>query len=463
MASVNIDAAIISKAEILHREEKLIQMQNGCICCTLRHDLLEEVYALAKSGLYDYLIIESSGISEPMQVAETFAMTSEDLNGSEGDEHEILHSLQSIARLDTCVSILDATSIFEYFDCAKFVGEKFVAEFEASEGANAEQTVVNLFINQIEFANVVILNKVDLVSAETVKMAENIIKMLNPSAEILKSTYSKIPLEKILDTGKFSMESAEKAAGWLNSLNEESPHVPETLEYGIGSFIYRARRPFHPERLFDLLEKYYLIIEYGQTEISEDDDTDADSEYEDNETGESNFDLEKDEKKAKLETLNNEIQVSDGDEAEDGAENEELIKSRLEAKKNSVFSGLFRSKGFIWIANRPTIMGEWAQAGSIITINPAGKWFASVEKEEWSEDMDVAIVERIMRDFDEDENIGDRRQEIVLIGQISGKEKEISDILDSCLVTEAEWNFVRTGTFVDNDGNPLFADPWEQW
>ena len=326
MASVNIDAAIISKAEILHREEKLIQMQNGCICCTLRHDLLEEVYTLANSGLYDYLIIESSGISEPMQVAETFAMTSEDLKGSEDDAHEILHSLQSIARLDTCVSILDATSIFEYFDCAKFVGEKFVAEFEASEGANAEQTVVNLFINQIEFANVVILNKVDLVSAETVKMAENIIKMLNPSVEIIKSTYSQIPLENILNTRKFSMESAERAAGWLNSLNEESPHVPETLEYGIGSFIYRARRPFHPERLFDLLEKYYLIIEYGQSEISEnDDDTDADSEYEDNEIIESDdSDLEKDEKKAKLidgDTSSNEIQNSYEDEAEDGVEN----------------------------------------------------------------------------------------------------------------------------------------------
>lgn len=214
MASVNIDAALVEKSEILQREEKLIQMQNGCICCTLRHDLLEEVSELAKSGRFDYLIIESTGISEPMQVAETFAMTAEDLIGSQGEDKECLHSLQSIARLDTCVSVVDATNLFEYFNCAKFVGEEFAAESEASEGANAERTVVDLLIDQIEFANVVILNKIDLVSEETANRAEALIRKLNPSAEIIRSIYSQVPLKSILNTRKFSLEEAQTASGW---------------------------------------------------------------------------------------------------------------------------------------------------------------------------------------------------------------------------------------------------------
>ena len=151
-----------------------------------------------------------------MQVAETFAMTPEELIGAEGEDKEYrLHSLQTIARLDTCVSVVDATNRFEYFYCAKFVGEQFAAESEASEGANAERTVVDLLIDQIEFANVIILNKVDLVSEETVKRAKALIKKLNlnPSAEIICSSYSQVPLKSILNTGKFSMKEAQTAAG----------------------------------------------------------------------------------------------------------------------------------------------------------------------------------------------------------------------------------------------------------
>lgn len=461
MASVNIDAALVEKTEILQREEKLIQMQNGCICCTLRHDLLEEVSELARSGRFDYLIIESTGISEPMQVAETFAMTPEDLIGAEGEDKEYLHSLQSIARLDTCVSVVDATSLFEYFDCAKFVGEKFSAESEASDGANAEKTVVDLLIDQIEFANVIILNKIDLVSEETAKKAEALIKNLNPSADIIRSSYSQVPLKSILNTGKFSMEEAQTAAGWLKSLNEETPHVPETLEYGIGSFIYRARRPFHPEKLFNLLEKYYLIIEHGAPEYKGEDASESESD-EGDDYERSDSETEVLEKKTRIdETLEQDSATESQSESE--IDEEELIKSRLEAKKGSVLSGVFRSKGFIWIANRPDVMGEWAQAGSMITVTPAGNWFACVDKSDWSEGMEPEAVERIMRDFDADESIGDRRQELVIIGQISGKEEEITKLLNECLVTEDEWQSVKQGKMVNEDGTPLFADPWEQW
>ena len=440
MASVNIDAALVSKAEILHREEKMIQMQNGCICCTLRHDLLEEVSALARSGRFDYLVIESTGISEPMQVAETFAMSTEELSA------EGLPSLQSIARLDTCVSVVDASSLFDYFDSAKFVGEQFDKETEAPDGANAERTVVDLLIDQLEFANVIVLNKADLVSEATLKKAEGLIKTLNPKAEIIHAKYSNVPLQSILNTGKFSMEEAESAPGWLQSLNEDTPHVPETLEYGIGSFIYRARRPFHPERLFDMLEKYFLIIE--PSPMLEEDGSESEQEACES-------------KKVKLEDSQDEVMEAEVDEVEEGdddeeVDEEELIKSRLVAKKASVFADVFRSKGFIWIANRPDVMGEWAQAGSTVTISPVGRWFASLPKEEWSAQMDPEAVERIMKDFDEDVCIGDRRQELVIIGQISGKEEEITKLLDSCLVSNEEWDGVKAGDFA-------FNDPWEQW
>lgn len=460
MASVNIDAALVSKAEILHREEKLIQMQNGCICCTLRYDLLEEVSELARSGKFDYLIIESTGISEPMQVAETFAMTPDDLKVAEDDDNdeERLHSLQSIAKLDTCVSVVDVTSLFEYFDSAKFVGEHFAAESEASEGANAERTVVDLLIDQIEFANVIILNKVDMVSEESISRAEALIRKLNPSADIIKTNYSQVPLKSILNTGKFSLEEAQTAAGWLKSLNEETPHVPETLEYGIGSFIYRARRPFHPERLFDLLEKYYLIIEHGSPEEGEESgDDEVDEENSENEPVADCEDEIVDSKKTKV----SESETS-GDEASDEEDEEvneeELIKSRLEAKKNSVFAGVYRSKGFIWIATRHDVIGEWAQAGSMITISPAGSWFACVDKKEWADNMEEDAIERIMKDFDSDESVGDRRQEIVIIGQISGNEDAITKLLNDCLVTEDEWQAIKSGDLTGH-----FADPWEQW
>ena len=222
------------------------------------------------------------------------------------------------------------------------------------------------------------------------------------------------------------------------------------MEYGIGSFIYRARRPFHPERLFNLLEKYYLVIEHGAPEYEEDSQNDADeSESEAN-------DSESEPKKLKLD------EDSDDDEEDDSEEvdEEELIKSRLEAKKHSVFSGVFRSKGFIWIANRPNVIGEWAQAGSMITVTPTGNWFACVDKDEWSENIDPEAVDRIMRDFDLDESIGDRRQELVVIGQIAGKEEEISKILDECLVNEEEWQALKQGKLENEDGTPLFADPW---
>lgn len=431
MASVNIDAAIVSRAEILQRDEQMIQMQNGCICCTLRKDLLEEVHKLAEQGKFDVLIIESTGISEPMQVAETFAMTSEDLSAG-GSE---LKSLSGVARLDCCVTVMDVTTMFSFFENTNLVVEEFP---DTSEDANPERNVVDLLVDQIEFANVIVLNKTEMVSSKVVEKAEQLVKSLNPSAKIIRTSFSDVPLEAIINTGLFDMDKAALLPGWLQSLNEETPHKPETLEYGIGSFIYRARRPFHPKRLFELLEAYFLIIE----DIPEIEDHDGGENVdEDNEEFSGNS--------------------SDADDDEDMKDEDEAIAERVEARRTSPFKDLFRSKGFFWLLNRDESMGEWAQAGAILTVKEAGGWFACVEESEWPEHLSQEEKLRIRKDFDlTNPEIGDRRQEIVFIGHFSeNADKKLINLLDECLVTEEEWTAWKNGTMSASE----LEDPWTQW
>lgn len=432
MASVNIDAAIVSRAEILKRDEQMIQMQNGCICCTLRKDLLEEVHKLAKEGKFDVLIIESTGISEPMQVAETFAMSNEDLahGGTE------LSSLVGVARLDCCVTVMDVTTMFSFFENTKVVGEEFP---ESSEDANPERNVVDLLVDQIEFANVIVLNKTEMVSAKVVERAEQLVKSLNPSAKVIRTSFSDVPLGSIINTGLFDLDKAALMPGWLQSLNEETPHNPETLEYGIGSFIYRARRPFHPKRLFDLLEAYFLILE----DVSEPEADDSESQVED-----------------MLIDSNGEGTESDDEDAEMKDE-DNVIAERVEARRSSAFKDLYRSKGFLWILNREDCMGEWAQAGAILTVKEAGGWFACVDESEWPEMLSEKEKARIRKDFDvANPEIGDRRQEIVFIGNFSDNaDRKMIELLDQCLVTEEEWAAWKSGAITEAD----LEDPWTPW
>lgn len=238
MSEVNIDAELVRSggAELSRTEEKMVEMSNGCICCTLREDLLLEVGRLAKEGKFDYLVIESTGISEPMPVAETF--TFEDENGQ---------SLSHITRLDTMVTVVDAANFPRELDRARSLQE--VGE---SLGEDDQRSVAELLVDQVEFADVILLNKADQVSPEERARLEYALRQLNREAEIIPVTFGQAPLDKILDTGRFSFERAEQAPGWLQELR--GTHNPETLEYGIGSFVYRARRPFHPERLADVLD-----------------------------------------------------------------------------------------------------------------------------------------------------------------------------------------------------------------
>ena len=236
MSEINIDSEIVQNEVSLKRsEEKLIEMSNGCICCTLREDLLKEVTSLAKEGRFDYLVIESTGISEPLPVAETF--TFEDEDGI---------SLSDVANLDTMVTVVDAVNFLKDYEEAKYLQET-----GESLGEDDERSVADLLVDQIEFADVILISKTDLVSSNDLKRLKAILKTLNTVAEIVPISNGDINIDKVLNTGLFNFEQAQQAPGWLKEMRGE--HVPETEEYGISSFTYEARRPFHPDKFYEFL------------------------------------------------------------------------------------------------------------------------------------------------------------------------------------------------------------------
>jgi G3E family GTPase len=246
MSEVNIDSEIIQNEVSLNRsEEKLIEMSNGCICCTLREDLLLEVTNLAKQGRFDYLVIESTGISEPLPVAETFTFA---------DEEGI--SLSDIASLDTMVTVVDAVNFLKDYEEAKYL--KDAGE---SLGEEDERSVADLLVDQVEFADLILISKTDLVNTDEIKRLTAILRTLNTSAKIVPISHGNVDMNDVLDTGLFDFERAQQAPGWLKEMRGE--HVPETEEYGIASFTYVARRPFHPNKFFKFLhgtEKYGKLI-----------------------------------------------------------------------------------------------------------------------------------------------------------------------------------------------------------
>ena len=236
MSEINIDQSMIQKdVSLNHKEEKLVEMSNGCICCTLREDLLIEVAKLAKSNKFDYLLIESTGISEPLPVAETF--TFEDENGT---------SLSDVSKLDTMVTVVDAVNFLKDYDEAKYLQE--VGE---SLGEDDHRSVADLLVDQVEFADIILISKIDLVSKKRINKLVSILKTLNTNAEIIPISNGKIKIDKILNTGLFDFEKAQQSPGWMQEMNGE--HIPETEEYGISSFVYEARRPFYPEKFHNFL------------------------------------------------------------------------------------------------------------------------------------------------------------------------------------------------------------------
>lgn len=337
MSEVNIDAALVKNEVQLNRgQEKLVEMSNGCICCTLREDLLTEVGKLAREGRFDYLVIESTGIAEPLPIAETF--TFRDENGA---------SLSDLARLDTMVTVVDAVNFMRNY-------QEALSLKEAGEalGEDDERNVADLLVDQIEFANVILISKIDLIAGDEIANLKAILHSLNPDAEIVPMVMGQVDLGKVLNTGLFDFEKAEQAPGWLKELRGE--HVPETEEYGIGSFVYRARRPFHPER-------FYRHLHEGEWENGT----------------------------------------------------------------------LLRSKGFFWLASRPEHAGSWSQAGGIMHHGLAGRWWASVPKDQWPADFLDDIREQWQEPY------GDCRQELVFIGQNLDVEQVCRE-LEACLLNDAE-------------------------
>ncbi len=241
MSEINIDGTEVQRDVSLNRaEEKLVEMSNGCICCTLREDLLEEVARLADEGRFDYLLIESTGISEPLPVAETFTFRDE-----QG------RSLADLARLDTMVTVVDGVNFLRDYEAAESLASR-----GETLGEEDERAITDLLIEQVEFADVILISKIDLISTSDREELIHILKRLNPQAQVLPMVMGQVPLGRILDTGLFDFERAAQAPGWLKELRGE--HAPESEEYGITSGAYRARRPFHPQRFFDWINNPWV-------------------------------------------------------------------------------------------------------------------------------------------------------------------------------------------------------------
>ncbi len=242
MSEINVDARLVERENTLSRtEEKLVEMSNGCICCTLREDLMVEVEKLARQDKFDYLLIESTGISEPVPVAQTFSFV---------DEEKGI-DLSKFSFIDCMVTVVDAYNFSKDFGTNETLMDRHLTDME-----NDYRTIVNLLTDQIEFANVIVLNKLDLVDEGTIGVLEAIIKKLNPSAKIIKSSFGKIECSHILNTGLFNLDEAESSAGWQKELESES-HTPETQEYGISSFVFRDKRPFHHDRFWVYLNEKF--------------------------------------------------------------------------------------------------------------------------------------------------------------------------------------------------------------
>ena len=236
MSEINIDASMVkSEVSLNHSEEKLVEMSNGCICCTLREDLLLEVNKLAKDKKFDYLVIESTGISEPLPVAETFTFA---------DEKGV--SLSDVARLDTMVTVVDAFNFLKDYDDAKYLQDT-----GESLGEDDERSVADLLVDQVEFSDVILISKIDLVDQSDLHKLKGILRSLNTTAKIIPITKGQVEIDDVLNTGLFNFDKAQEAPGWLKEMRGD--HTPETEEYGISSFTFVARRPFYPDKFYEFV------------------------------------------------------------------------------------------------------------------------------------------------------------------------------------------------------------------
>ena len=357
MSEVNLDAELVARGEgrLSRTDEQLVELQNGCICCTLREDLVQEVGRLAREGRFDWLLVESTGISEPRPVAETFTF-----------ELEETQELSAVARLDALVTVVDAAGFLR-----DFVASRALQEVGLEATPEDERTIADLLLSQVSYADVIVINKLDLVDAAGLGRVEAVLSELNPRARVVRCEQGRVPLDEVLGTGRFDLEEAAREQGWPRMLaraeRRERPSESET--YGVSSFVYRARVPFHPQR--------------------------------------------------------------------------------LEARLGAPWPGVLRAKGLLWLATRLDKVAVWQQADGVGRLDVAGFWWAAIEPERWP----PGTREQLAPVWDED--VGDCRQEVVLIG-VELDEPALRASLDACLLTPAEQ---RAGPRAWQD----LPDPFPPW
>ncbi|GBG32744.1 COBW domain-containing protein DDB_G0274527 [Hondaea fermentalgiana] len=455
MAELNIDKSLIDKSSLL-RSDDVIAMQNGCICCTLQNDVVEKMTTLASSGDFNYMIIEASGVSEPQEIARLFAECEDEHDHA---DHESV-TLNSVAVLDTCVTVVDV---------ADFLDNLTTVKIGPDNGSPAQ-----LLVEQIEYANVILLNKTDLLSADQLATVEKHVRVLNPKSKILRCQNSKIPITSILNTGLFKAEDfvfapvlpdeleAEPACCEASMRRGESPCCKKkrTLDSGISkvilpskrgpktrhqsrfaltSFIYCARRPFHPLRFHkDFVEKYFVFVE---REEEEEDDVEDDDKTRQGKIDDQGQDTKM---KGRDDMTRNSVE-SDGtrtaevpSSSKEEAEEEALKARQGDAAEKSdarskAFGSLCRSKGFLWISSTHDLVGHFSQAGNIVTIETPGVW-SVLEKKAWAgSEKEKAEIRKLWVD-----PWGDRRQELVFIG-FDLNHRKVQEVLDHCLLTDEEF------------------------
>jgi len=430
MAALNIDKSLIDQSALVQTDE-VIAMQNGCFCCTLQSDLVEQIIELAEKKIFNYMLIEASGVSEPSQIAPLFEPCDDEHDHEE--EHEEGPQLSDVARLDTCVTVVDAAEFYNNLE-----------SMDVYEEGEVESTIAELMMEQVEFSNVVVLNKQDLVSEDQQRDILDRISLLNPKAKVVKSRQSKIDVMEILNTNLFNradmeedsvMTSATRVAAVEKFEPETSCCVVSVDEgktkcckskatngqlvdsgksqvslgvlqnntkqltrhetrFGITSFVYRARRPFHPSRLYDQFLDAFFILRYEEEE---------------------------------------------GPELRSHLKNLQTLAASKQDKRVKMMGELLRSKGFIWIASSNSIMGAWQQAGNILRCDGEGQWMCESTKM-WEGTVSEPLVRKDMiQENGEEYPYGDRRQELVFIG-MGLNHGAIQNALDQCLLNDEEMN-----------------------
>jgi len=413
MAELNIDKALIDNTSLIQSDEAMVGMQNGCICCTLQSDLVEQIIKLTQKKQFNYILIEASGVSEPHEIAPLFELEDHDHDHEDGEEADHDHAghdhskpqLGEVARLDTCVTLIDSADFYNNLGSMKTYDE-----------CDVVGTIAELMMDQVEFANVILLNKGDLVNEEQQGDIMEKISLLNPKAKILKSVHSKIDVMDILNTKLYK----DKDEFWVTSTKTaqsiedraERGGGPEacTARFDIKSFVYRARKPFHPGRLNDLLLEPYFMDPWVTL-----DDEEEGKEVERTE-----------EEKKKLEDLK-QIELQK-------VQEEAMVKQK---NRTALMGELLRSKGFLWMATSNDVIGGWQQAGNVLRIEPENPWMCLIPDMWRGTTGEAAILEDLNKPSGEEWEYQDRRQEIVFIGH-GMKTAAIQDLLDQCLLTEEE-------------------------